>query len=103
MENPATVIIADKQLRCLHCGHDQFFKSLRRLTTAEFDVLDLVFPHQTAETYVCSHCGRVEWFIPPVRDGMTGSTEGDFDCLECGGIIPNGQKACPACGWTYVP
>jgi transcription elongation factor Elf1 len=102
METPTTAFIAGKQLRCLHCDHDQFFTCMRRLTTAEFGFLDLIWSDRAAQTYVCSRCGRVEWFIPRAAEVIMDSTEGDFNCLECGEVIGDGRTDCPKCGWSYA-
>lgn len=102
MENPMPVFIADRQLHCPHCDNDRFFQQRWLLSPAAFSHFKLDWENRAACNYVCSVCGRIEWFIPPPTEVLFSAPEGDFDCLECGEVIPHGSTKCPKCGWTYA-
>lgn len=97
------VSIAGRALRCPHCENDKFVEHTALLNTRGMTLFNLEFLNQSAATYVCSRCGRIEWFADPSL-GLSpfSSTDGDSECLECGDVIPHGSSACLKCGWSYV-
>ncbi|MEO5712924.1 MAG: hypothetical protein ABIT37_05490 [Luteolibacter sp.] len=103
MEQPSSVTIAGHPLTCPHCGNDRFHERSWQLNTAGMTFFNLDWLNQSAMNYICSDCGRIEWFTKPPDDTSAFSTtEGDADCLSCGAVIPDGSSICPKCGWTYV-
>ena len=103
MEHPATVTRGGHDLICPHCQNDRFYERTSLLNTSGMSLLNLDWLNQSATNYICSNCGRIEWFTTPRGEGAAfSSTDGDSECLECGEVIPHGRSACPKCGWTYV-
>lgn len=110
IDQPVKVSIAGHPLRCLHCQNDTFYERRWQLNTRGMTFLDLDWLNPSARNYVCSRCGRIEWFTdPPSQGGMVPGretvphcAEGDTECLQCGSIIPHGVTICPKCGWTYT-
>lgn len=96
------VFIADRQLRCPHCDNEEFFEHSWSLSPIRSIFYNPVWENRPASNYVCSVCGRIEWFIPPpITELLFSAPEGDIDCLECGEVIPHGIASCPKCGWSY--
>lgn len=103
MEEPTQVTIAGRLLRCPHCQNDRFFQRSWQLNTTGLTFFNLDWLNPSASNYVCSVCGRIEWFTdPPGKEVMSSTTDGDSECLECGAVIPHGATNCPKCGWTYT-
>jgi DNA-directed RNA polymerase subunit RPC12/RpoP len=115
MSTGQTAEIRQRALRCQHCGRGRFVSRRAQLNTALLEFFDLGWLNQSADLYVCTHCGLVHWFVepqvraeepateePPVEerpaeDDLTEATE----CLACHQSIPAGTAKCPACGWSY--
>ena len=80
------------------------------LNTTGMTFWNLEWFNRSATNYVCSRCGRIEWFMEPPgrgivvsgREAVPSAAEGDTDCLQCGTVIPHGVTICPKCGWTYT-
>lgn len=92
--------IAGKRLTCPHCGGVDFQKGKVQLNTAGMTFFDFDWPNQSANTFLCDGCGRIEWFAAKVttkQEDLNIETE----CLACGEIIPKDQDFCSKCGWTY--
>ena len=100
IEPEEQIEIQGKILVCPHCEGKEFMRSSAQLNTMLLTFFDLDWLDHNAEIFICSSCGRIEWFfsqfIPP-RDKMQEAT----DCLSCGCVIPAGTSACPQCRWTY--
>jgi hypothetical protein len=94
------------------------------------EFLDLAWLNQSADIYVCTHCGFLHWFlepqagranvapipalpshqpitevgqeeIPPEEAPSQDDLSEATECLECGRTIPPGAAKCPFCGWSY--
>ena len=103
MEPPATVTRGGHDLICPHCKNDKFFRRSWLLNTSGMSFLNLDWLNQSATNYICSNCGRIEWFTTPKDDvSAFATTEGESECLSCGEVIPQGKSDCAKCGWTYV-
>jgi DNA-directed RNA polymerase subunit RPC12/RpoP len=103
MDQPLTVSIAGRPLRCPHCQNDTFYERSWQLNTSGMTFFNLDWLNSSATNYVCSQCGRIEWFTePPGTETIAHSADGDTECLECGDMIPHGVTACPKCDWTYT-
>lgn len=103
MDQPLKITIAGRPLRCPHCQNDAFFERSWQLNTSGMSFFDLDWLNNSATNYVCSRCGRIEWFTdPPGKQAVAHSADGDTECLECGTMIPHGVTACRKCGWTYA-
>lgn len=59
---PAEYTIADKQIRCPHCGETTFFTRQSLLDTRGLSVVDLEWLNPSATVLICAECGRIEWF-----------------------------------------
>lgn len=65
---PAKYSAGGKQVRCEHCGRDQFTEGNAQLNTAGMTFMGLDWANQTATTLTCHACGRIHWFgIRPQR------------------------------------
>ena len=102
-EAPRTITRGGRDLACPHCKNDKFYQRSGLLNTSGMSFMNLDWLNRSATNYICSICGRVEWFTTLIGEGSTSSsTDGDSECLSCGEVIPHGKAACPKCGWTYV-
>lgn len=106
--------VAGKQLKCPHCNETNFKRSEAQLNTAMLTLFDLDFLNESADTFFCTNCGRIEWFLPsaitkreinckkPASEAKwINDTSEASDCLSCGGTIPAGKSNCPNCNWSY--
>jgi len=92
--------ISGKILKCHHCGGENFEKSRAQLNTAVMTFLDLDWLNKSSEIYICSNCGRIEWFTEPMN-GVVDDRSEAADCMACDGVIPAGEDKCSSCGWSY--
>ena len=83
MQDQGTPIrVQGKHLRCVHCGSSRF---VRR--KAQFDVAFMAFfgadwVEKTAEIFVCTTCGRFEWFLDPTV-ALESAADDDSEPTEC--------------------
>ena len=63
-EEPETVNVLDKRLRCQVCGGETFYSRKAQLHTAVASFLDLEWTAPTCTCVICSRCGYVHWFFP---------------------------------------
>lgn len=54
---------AGRAITCSHCGNNRFWTREAQLNTAGLSFLDLDFLNKSAEVYVCTNCGHLEWFL----------------------------------------
>jgi hypothetical protein len=123
MSEGKSVQIKDQLLQCKHCERSKFVLRTAQLNTAFLEFLDLGWLNNSADIYVCTHCGFLHWFLDPEVDQQAPAdvpaaeadreqavaeepaTEDDLseptECLECHKAIPAGSDKCPACGWSY--
>ena len=92
--------IAGKILTCQHCGNQNFEESKAQLNTSAMTFFDLDWLNRSSKIYICSDCGRIEWFTSTV-ESFEDKMESDSDCLACDGIIPAGSDTCTSCVWSY--
>lgn len=59
---PKSYLLLDKPLRCLLCGHDEFYLKKLRLTEGLTTILP--FRWMVANCFICDRCGYVHWFVP---------------------------------------
>jgi hypothetical protein len=101
MSEGQSVQVKHRPLHCKHCGQGRFVHRTAKLNFFEF--LDLGLGWQSADVYVCTHCGFLHWFLEPqteqqiqaeaqAEDDLTGATE----CLACHKSIPAGTAKCPS-------
>ncbi len=64
MSTPEQIKINGRALKCPHCANDTFHTRESLLNTSGMEFLDLGWLNQPAQNYICSQCGRIEWFIP---------------------------------------
>jgi predicted RNA-binding Zn-ribbon protein involved in translation (DUF1610 family) len=103
LEHAEAVIRGGHPLVCAHCKNDTFYHRSWLLNTAGMTFLNLDWLNQSATNYICSNCGKIEWFTTPRVEGSAfATTDGDSECLSCGEVIPHGHANCPKCGWSYV-
>ena len=56
--------IHGKELRCLICGHDEFWRREGQLNTAAASLFQLDWANKSAVCIVCDRCGYIHWFLP---------------------------------------
>lgn len=59
-----SVEIQGRELKCLVCGNDSFWKREAQLHTQGLSFLNLEWTSPTGVCYVCSKCGYIHWFLP---------------------------------------
>jgi predicted RNA-binding Zn-ribbon protein involved in translation (DUF1610 family) len=123
MSEGRAVQIKHQALQCNHCGQGKFVLRSAKLNTGFMEFLDLGWLNQSADIYVCTHCGFLHWFlepqveqeipaeVPPAEDDREQVvaeepvTEDDLaepsECVACHQSIPAGSAICPSCGWSY--
>ena len=55
--------VAGKQLICSHCGGQNFTRGTAQLNTAGMSFLGIDWLNQSADTFLCNGCGKIEWFL----------------------------------------
>jgi len=63
-KDPIGVDIQGRELKCLVCGHDAFWKKEAQLNTAGASLMNLEWTSPTGNCYVCAKCGYIHWFLP---------------------------------------
>lgn len=98
----AEIAVDGKTLVCVHCQGTRFVKRQAQLNTSFMTFFDLDWLNQSAEIFVCTQCGRIEWFLDSSGNGdaLSSITE-TTKCLACGNKMPAGTEVCSECGWTY--
>ena len=59
---PRTFTIAEKPVRCPHCGGSKFTLTSALLNTRGLTVLGADWADPSASILICAACGRIEWF-----------------------------------------
>ena len=55
--------IAGIEVKCPHCGDDDFETGTAMLNTAGLTLLNLDWANRTAHTLICVKCSRIQWFL----------------------------------------
>ena len=50
-------------LKCAHCGSTKFTQGSAQLHTTVLTFFKLEWLNKSADTFICSDCGRIEWFM----------------------------------------
>jgi DNA-directed RNA polymerase subunit RPC12/RpoP len=106
MSSPGRTTVGGRDLKCQHCGHEEFYHRTTRLAEVALGRL-LHFEGiwgQHTDIFVCASCGFAHLFLPvPDRRVERVATEPppEEECLSCGKPIPGDAAKCPACGWTW--
>lgn len=110
MAEAMRVAVHGRDLRCQHCGHQEFFHktaALDRRVLGGLVHLDGWFAHEAA-IYVCGRCGFAHLFMPvpeaqhpSEQSPETERRVAEDACLFCGKPIPAEAARCPACGWSW--
>ena len=59
---PRAYSLAGKQVRCSHCGHEEFVPGRALLNTAARTFFKLDWTDPSATILVCADCSHIEWF-----------------------------------------
>jgi len=62
--DPIGVEVQGRELKCVVCGHDAFWKREAQLNTATASFFNLDWTNPTGICYVCAKCGYIHWFLP---------------------------------------
>jgi len=62
--DPISVEVQGRALKCLVCGHDEFWKKAAQLNTAGASFLNLEWTSPSGICYLCARCGYIHWFMP---------------------------------------
>jgi predicted nucleic-acid-binding Zn-ribbon protein len=54
--------IFGRELTCLVCGHDQFWRREAQLNTATATFFDLDWANKSVTCVICNACGYIHWF-----------------------------------------
>jgi predicted nucleic-acid-binding Zn-ribbon protein len=57
------VSVAGVQVRCPHCGGEDFEDRHALVPTRGMTFLGLAFVNRAASVLVCAKCGHMEWFL----------------------------------------
>ena len=63
-KDPVGVEIRGRELKCLVCGHDAFWKREAQLNTAGASFFNLDWANPSGVCYICAQCGYIHWFLP---------------------------------------
>jgi hypothetical protein len=63
-DEPETVLVRGRPLRCLVCQHDAFYQRKAQLHSGIATFFQLEWSSPTCVCVVCSACGYVHWFLP---------------------------------------
>ena len=63
-EEPVTVDILDRPLRCQVCRHDYFWRHVAQVHTPGATFFNLEFANRLATCVICARCGFMRWFMP---------------------------------------
>lgn len=94
----------DRELRCPHCGCEDFTHRQAQLNTALATFLGLDAHDRSADLYACRRCGRLEWFVAPdpaylVATAPIAAGAPAVECPRCNMIVKREVSRC-VCGWT---
>ena len=62
-EDPESVRVAGRDLRCLVCDGTQFWCRRAQLNTALATFFKLDWTNESAHCLVCADCGYIHWFV----------------------------------------
>lgn len=98
-------------LKCPHCGSTNFSHErakLHKLHTEGSTFFKLNWLNQSADTFICAECGRIEWFLdtkvqsggnPPKPSRPKHEPKsGGRECTRCGVFVSRSVALCPNCG-----
>ncbi len=63
-EDPETVRVLDRPLKCQVCQNDTFWQREAQLHTGVATFFNLEWASPTCICVICSRCGYVHWFLP---------------------------------------
>jgi len=95
MPDDAMVEVRGKKVTCSHCGGGSFESRRVQLNTAVMTFFNMDFLNKSADVFICSHCGHLEWFLNP--DVTDEETVSENTCVVCGKPIPRGHEKCGMC------
>jgi hypothetical protein len=64
-DEPTTVDIHHRSLRCQICGHGLFWRHDVQLHTPWASFFDVEWINRVATCAICAECGYIHWFLPP--------------------------------------
>ena len=59
---PGQYSIAEKQIKCPHCGNDTFAMGEAQLNTALATFFKVDWANESATVMICTKCSRIQWF-----------------------------------------
>jgi len=62
--DPIGVEVQGRVLKCLVCGHDEFWKKEAQLNTAGASFLNMEWTSPSGICNLCARCGYIHWFLP---------------------------------------
>ena len=63
-DQPESVAVKGRPLRCVVCQHDYFYERRAQLHGGVATFFNLEWASPTCTCVVCAHCGYVHWFLP---------------------------------------
>ncbi|NLU66643.1 hypothetical protein [Streptomyces sp. HNM0574] len=60
---PVQVFAGEHQLTCPLCRNDAFLERPIKLNTTGMSFLNLDWANRDADGFICTECGRIEWFL----------------------------------------
>ena len=64
---PGQYATEGKEIRCAHCGKNEFAEGSAQLNTAGMTFMNLDWANKSATTLACTKCGLIQWFLKPVE------------------------------------
>jgi len=92
--------ISNKRLQCTHCDGFDFSRGKTQLNVVGISFRDLDWESNSADTFSCNDCGRMQWFASD-KCKIDDKKEYEIDCLSCGKKMVTDDAQCPSCGWSY--
>jgi hypothetical protein len=63
-KEPKKYKVLGKLLKCPFCENEWFWHREAQLNTSLATFLGLDWANESVNCFVCSNCGRIEWFVP---------------------------------------
>ncbi len=75
-DQPRGYVVADRPVKCPHCGETKFLNNRALLNSRGGTFLNVDWADPSATILICAQCGRIEWFAQaPDATGESGGID----------------------------